>query len=83
MFALSDFDEYDDNKARTTELEIFKTFYGTDYNYIIICPHCVDLWTRKRDCKTTKAVRNGLANCSDCDEELKMYKDSKQSELEQ
>ena len=46
-------------------------------NYVMLCSDCRTAWPYQRDCKTTKAARNGNANCPECGETLKMPVDSK------
>lgn len=50
-----------------------------DARYVMMCRECRTCWTRKRDCKLTKAVRNGNSNCPECEIEVDMVVDPKQA----
>jgi len=45
-------------------------------NYVMLCSNCRTAWPYQRDCKTTKAARNGNASCPDCGETLSMPVDA-------
>jgi len=49
-----------------------------DANYVFVCTDCkTSDWTHQ-DCKTTRAVRRGEAECADCGGELAMVRDTQE-----
>lgn len=46
--------------------------------YLVICRECRKVWPYKRDCKTTRAARDGRARCPKCDSELVLAHDGKE-----
>lgn len=45
--------------------------------YVLVCRECRKAWPYKRDCKTTKAAREGNASCPECGEPLDFPIDAK------
>lgn len=50
----------------------------SDSRHLVICRECRTVWPFKRDCKTTKAARDGRATCPKCDDELELTLDAKE-----
>jgi len=48
-----------------------------DARYVVYCDECGTAWPYQRDCKTTKATREGNATCPECGDTLAMARDAK------
>lgn len=61
--------------------EMMVKLHGHDNaRYIVVCYECNIAWPYQRDCKTTKAVRDGTATCPECETALGMAVDAKEDE---
>jgi len=49
-----------------------------DASYVIACHECKKSDWKRQDCKTTRAVRRGEAECADCGGELAMVRDTQE-----
>jgi predicted SprT family Zn-dependent metalloprotease len=49
-----------------------------DANYVFVCTDCKTSDWKRQDCKTTRAVRRGEAECADCGAELAMVRDTQE-----
>lgn len=55
-------------------------FAPDDAPYVIACNDCKSSQWKYQDCKTTRAVRNGNAQCADCGSELTMARDNREDD---
>jgi len=68
-------------KTQSAELDakLAAMLAPSDSNYVMLCSECRTAWPYQRDCKTTKAARNGNADCPECGETLTMPVDAKEN----
>jgi predicted SprT family Zn-dependent metalloprotease len=52
-----------------------------DAKYVIVCHECKKSDWTYQDCKITRSVRRGVAQCGDCGGELTMLRDSQEGDL--
>jgi len=50
-------------------------FAPDDANHVIVCHECKKSDWTYQDCKITRSVRHGVAQCGDCGGELTMVRD--------
>jgi hypothetical protein len=53
-------------------------FAPDDAPYVIVCTDCKTSDWKRQDCKITRAVRRGEADCADCGAELTMVRDTQE-----